>query len=61
MKNRAHPATKLKLSKETLRDLAENKLRNVAGGISTQPIPDSCSYTATDYTCTHYAVCSCFC
>lgn len=61
MKRNARSLAKLSLSKETLRNLTENKLREVVGGISGQPIPDSCSYTATDYTCTVYAVCSCFC
>jgi len=61
MKNRLRPLSKLNLSKETLRDLTDDKLGKIVGGISGQPIPDSCSYTATDYTCTHYAVCTCFC
>ena len=61
MKRRVNSSAKLTLSKETLRDLTEYKLRKVVGGISGQPIPDSCTYTASDYTCTHYALCTCFC
>ena len=47
----------LKLSKETLRDLTENKLRRVVGGISGQPIPDSCGYTE-GFTCGLQGACS---
>jgi hypothetical protein len=60
MKGKTRPLTKLKLSKETLRDLTENRLRDVVGGISGQPIPDSCTYTE-GFSCSDVAACSCFC
>lgn len=59
MKKKAHVMTRLKLSKETLRDLTEAKLQGVDGGISGQPIPDSCTYTE-GFSCSDVAVCSCW-
>lgn len=56
---KARGPIRLKLAKETLRDLVEPKLKGVAGGISGQPIPDSCGYT-TGFTCSDVAVCSCW-
>jgi hypothetical protein len=40
-------ASKLKLSKETLRGLTDNTLRIIVGGISGEPIVDGCGYTNT--------------
>ena len=57
MHRKARVVVKLKLSKETLRDLSASKLQGVVGGISGEAIPDSCTYTE-GFTCGAQAACS---